>query len=625
MIIFDIEANGLLDDVTEIHCIVTFNTETGVTRRYNNQRNGALSLRESLYELSNADVLIGHNILGYDLPAIRKVLGWHCPNTIRVMDTLPLGRLAFPAMRDDDFKAVKKNKFPAHLAGMDSLEAWGRRLKVLKGDYGLQGDEEAKSVWNEWSIEMEDYCVQDVEVTRALWSAICNQNVSPMAMWIEAEFARIMARQERRGVRFNVRKAEELSVALVEHRRVAGEKLKEAFGHTWTKDLGDFIPKVNNNARGYVKGVPTRRFKQVEFNPGSAKHIARMLMTHRGWKPTVLTEGAEEAVKQGKRTRAECVAALDVKVDEATIKDLPYPEIPLILEYLMLNKRIGQLSQGKQGWLRHVKNGRIHGRVKTMHTVTHRCAHSNPNMAQVPAVGSPFGRECRELFEPTEGLVLVGCDASGCQVRCLAHYLGFWDKGNYARIVTKGDFHEANRAAMGLKERNDAKAPFYAFLFGAGADKITELTGKDGRKVLNDLESGIPGLSSLINGVKATRKRNGFLRGLDGRKYFVHSDHVALVSIIQGAEAIIMKLACIIADWNLQMEGLVPLDDDPVNGHYESVLNVHDEMQFETLPCLSWFVGQVQAEAIKAAGIFLNLNCEMAGEYKIGKSWADTH
>ena len=141
------------------------------------------------------------------------------------------------------------------------------------------------------------------------------------------------------------------------------------------------------------------------------------------------------------------------------LSSLPYPEAKLLSEYLLLDKRLGQLSDGQQAWLKAVDGitDRIHGRVNTNGTVTGRCTHHSPNMAQVPAVGAPYGKECRSLFGPPEGYYQIGCDASGLELRCLAHYLARYDGGAYAQVVLHGDIHTTNQKAAGLPDRNSAK------------------------------------------------------------------------------------------------------------------------------------------------------------------------
>ena len=198
-------------------------------------------------------------------------------------------------------------------------------------------------------------------------------------------------------------------------------------------------PKSNNKRYHYIAGAPLTVIEKIEFNPGSRAHIAKVLMD-RGWVPQEFTDTNQP------------------KVDESVLKDVKdIPEVPLILEYLVVEKRIGQLAEGKNAWLKLEKNGVIHGRVNPNGAVTGRATHSTPNIAQVPAVGAPYGEECRELFGPPSGWLQVGVDASGLELRCLANRMHPFDEGEYATEILSGDIHTKNQMAAGLPTRNNAK------------------------------------------------------------------------------------------------------------------------------------------------------------------------
>lgn len=434
MILFDIETDGLLDTLSKVHCLVTLDTSTGTTRRFRGD-----SIRtEGLPYLASSPSIGGHNVIKFDLPALEKMYGWEYPGDI--YDTLVISRLGFADIKDGDLKKYKKGSFPGKLIGSHSLKAWGYRLGELKGTYA----EDTPDCWAEWSQEMEDYCEQDVHVTHKLYQTLQQKGISPLAVWLEHEFCKIIARQEQRGVGFNRPAAEELLVELLDQREQAGRKLKEIFG-SWQVELKPLIPKRDNAKLGYKVGVPVRKFKTVEFNPASRDHIATCLIKRHGWKPTEFTDGGKP------------------KVDEKIISKLKYPEVPMILDYLLLDKRLGQLSEGDNAWLKMDRNGRIHGSVNTGGAVTGRCTHSFPNLAQVPAVKSKYGAECRALFTPTPGMVLVGCDAAALELRCLAHYMARWDNNKYGETVVNGkqsegtDIHTVNQKAAGLPTRDTAK------------------------------------------------------------------------------------------------------------------------------------------------------------------------
>ena len=334
------------------------------------------------------------------------------------------------------------------------------------------------------------------------------------------------------------------------------------------------------------------------FNPGSRKQIGEKLM-ELGWKPKVFTEKGQAIV------------------DESVLAKVPLPEAQMIAEYLMLQKRVAQI----ESWLEAVgKDGRVHGKVITNGAVTGRMTHSSPNMAQIPNAGSIYGPECRECWTVEAGNVLVGCDASGLELRMLAHYMKDED---YVKTVTEGsskdgtDVHTQNQKAAGLQTRDQGKTFIYAFLYGAGPAKIGSIVGgnaKAGQKLIDSFLANTPALQRLRNTVSRYAGK-GFVPGLDGRKIWVRSEHSALNSLLQGAGAIVMKQALVLLDKNIRAQKL----------RAQFVANVHDEWQIECHPDDADAVGKLAVQAIRDAGVHYNLRCPLDGEYKIGKSWRQTH
>jgi DNA polymerase I-like protein with 3'-5' exonuclease and polymerase domains len=197
----------------------------------------------------------------------------------------------------------------------------------------------------------------------------------------------------------------------------------------------------------------------MEFNPGSRNHIAYWLKRKYNWEPLVYTDSGEP------------------QLDEDVLKSLPYPEASFLLEYFLVDKRLGQIAEGEQAWLKCVDaDGRIHGYINGNGAVTSRMSHSKPNLAQVPRVGSPYGQECRSLFTAQFGWNLVGIDASGLELRMLAHYLARYDGGEYVKAILEGDIHSFNMNALGLTDRNKSKTFIYAWLYGAGDEKLGLIT-----------------------------------------------------------------------------------------------------------------------------------------------------
>jgi DNA polymerase I-like protein with 3'-5' exonuclease and polymerase domains len=605
LLLFDCETDGLLDELTVIHCLAIIDVLTGETIRANDH-GAAVTIEQALRMLMDADAIGGHNITKFDIPALQKVYPWFKPKgTVR--DTLIMSRLIYTDLTDRDFRFAKKNpKFGKNLIGSHSLEAWGIRLGKWKGDYAKEMKERGLDPWAAWNQEMDDYCLQDVVVTLKLWHKLMSKGFSEESIQLEHDVAPIINRQEAYGFLFDVEKARKLEETLVARRTELADQLRAAFPPWQAKDGPLFVPKRDNKAKGYVKGVPVQKYKTVVFNPASRDHIADRLQKLYNWKPTQFTDSGKP------------------KVDETTLEGLTYPEAELLREYLMVEKRLGQLSEGKQAWFKSLRKstGRIHGRVTQNGAVTGRMTHSNPNMAQVPSCGAPYGIECRELFCVPPGKLQVGADASGLELRCLAHFMARWDGGEYAKVILEGDIHSVNQQAAGLPTRNNAKTFIYAFLYGAGDEKIGSIIGK-GRKAGKQLKrkflDGLPALDKLLDGVKCAANQRGYLIGLDGRKLHVRSDHAALNTLLQSAGALVMKKALVILDNRLQAEGYVPGVD------YEFIANIHDEFQIECNEGIAEVVGKAAVESIRAAGDHFGFRCPLDGEYKIGRNWAECH
>jgi DNA polymerase I len=610
--IFDLETDGLLDKVTKVHCLVIKDLQTGSVRRLRDHD----IVGDDLDALAEQyDILIAHNGIKFDSPVLNKLYGtsfpWH-----KLRDTMVMARVLWPEIAGKDLERIEKGAdFPRNLIGSHSLKAWGLRLGCFKGDYD--------GGWEQWSQEMEDYCVQDVEVTHKLWDLIQSKKLDPRCELLETQVAHIVARQERRGFYFDVIQAQKLYNTLIAKREELTHKLAQVFGTLYLPDGKPLLPKRDNKSSGYTAGAEVQKVKQTLFNPGSRAHIARWLKVRRGWVAKEFTENGQP------------------KIDEQVIGTLKFPEAPLLAEYLMVEKRIGQLAEGKEAWLKAVADdGAIHGGVNTNGAVTGRMTHSRPNVAQVPSSRKPYGHECRALFKARPGYVLVGADADALELRDLAGYMAHYDKGAYVETVLKGrkedgtDIHSVNCRALGMDPkqvcwngasgRDVAKTWFYAFIYGAGDLKLGAiLTGKKTAKKAGadsraKFLANLPALGSLVKAVKLAAKR-GYLIGLDGRHLEVRSEHAALNTLLQSAGAVQMKKALCLADDTLQGACLEPGED------YEWVANVHDELQAEARPQHAEFLGRTVVDSIKAAGEFFNFRCPLDGQYAIGDSWASTH
>ena len=436
------------------------------------------------------------------------------------------------------------------------------------------------------------YCRNDVELTERLYKFLINKTKDfGQSIELEHKVAEIIQKQHDRGFKINVIDAYELQCKFQEDMNDLTSKVRETFPPL--KVETEFIPKSNNKARGYVKGVPFTKVKYKEFNLGSRQQIAERLVML-GWKPKKKTDKGH------------------IIVDEKVLSEIHnIPEAKLINRYLMLQKRIAQVSS----WIEAIKeDGRVHGKVITNGTITGRMSHQSPNMAQIPAVYSPYGKECRALWTVNKGYKLVGVDASGLELRMLAHYMN--DK-DYIHEVVNGDIHTTNQVAAGLGSRDESKTFIYAFIYGAGSKKIGSIIGgseRDGERIKEKFLRATPSLRHLREKVERIAQRR-WVRGLDQRKIIIRYPHAALNTLLQGAGATVMKYA------------LTLLEEYVIRKQIKAfpVVNVHDEFQYEVEEGRADEFGKLAVQSIINAGKQLNVRCPLNGEYKIGNNWSETH
>ena len=606
---FDIEANGLLDTVTDIHSLVIEDIDTGSILSCTDNGYGYAPVKEGLDLLVNAELRIAHNGIGFDDPCLLKLYPKLPLVRNRIHDTLVLAKLVSHDLMQTDYIG---GKVPRNMLGSHSLEAWGHRLGVKKDTFGHTAD------WSTWTQEMQTYCEQDVKVLVALYKYLEGKfNIAGQsAIQLEHRFAQIIHGMESFGAPFNMTGALVLSNDI---QKAIDQKSAEisAMVPPWVEKRV-FTPKVNNAKRGYVKGIPQEIFSTKPFNPMSRTQILRLLAEKYRYKPASVTDKGNP------------------KIDGDTLAALPYEEAKLIAPLLELQKVQSQLSSGVEGWTKHAKkrvfNGEdryfIHGRMNTLGARTHRCTHSSPNLGQVPSPRALFGKECRQLFEAPTGYKFVGCDASGIELRNLAHYLAMYDNGAYTTVILSGDVHTKNQNDAGLPTRDNAKTFIYALNYGAGDEKLGSIVAPHdapstkkakGAQLRNKFLSNNRAFSRLMEDVKATHNRRGNIKALDGRYLLSTSAHSALNTLLQSAGAVIMKRATVILWDELERLGY---DKD-----VHLILHVHDEYQHivRDVDGLPEKVGQLAKEAIVKAGEFYKFRCPLDGEYKIGDNWYDCH
>jgi DNA polymerase I-like protein with 3'-5' exonuclease and polymerase domains len=502
-------------------------------------------------------LLVAHNGIGFDYPILNRLWNTKIVPSMCI-DTLVMSRLMNP-----------------NRPGGHSLANWGSILGLPKIEFT---DFDAG-----FTEQMQEYCIRDVDVLEKVYHRLLEEQkhygFSEQSIELEHKVAIIVSKQERNGFGFDLPSAMVL---------LAG--LKDKMG-TIEASLQSIFPPIVTERISEKTGKRLKDDVEV-FNPGSRQQIAKRLQ-EKGWNPKKFTEKGQ------------------VIVDETTLAGVDIPEAKAIAEYLLIQKRVAQI----ESWIEHTtEDQRIHGKIITNGAVTGRMTHHSPNMAQVPSVGSEYGAECRSLFTVPKGYKLVGADASGLELRMLAHYMKDQD---YVSEVVSGDVHTKNQKAAGLETRAQAKTFIYALLYGAGPAKIGTITGggaKEGQKLIDSFLRNTPSLKTLRDKVEKLASR-GYLPGLDGRILFIRSAHAALNTLLQGAGAIVMKQALVLLDDSIRQERL----------DAKFVANVHDEWQMEVSEIHAQRVGELAVDSIKKAGIMLNLRCPLDGEYKIGNNWKETH
>ena len=597
-LVFDLESNNLYDSVTVIHCIVLYDIGRKQTFTY-----GPDHIADALAHLATADVLIGHNIIFYDLPVLQKLHSFVAK--ARIIDTLICTRLIWPKEILYDLDIEQYTQVPKNLRGSASLKAWGWRLADHKIDF---------KDFSVYSEEMLKYCVQDVEVTKKLWEHICRKHYPEPSLKLEHDFALAIDRQIRSGVPFDLDAAFDLVDVLRTREKELEDELKRVFPPITHSDW--FTPKVNNKTRGYVKGVPFEKIRVEEFNPGSRDQIAERLAQKYGWKPEKTTEKGNPIL------------------DDDVLETLPFPEAKPLAEYMLIKKRLGQIADGNNSWIKLFNNesGCIHGDLITNGCITGRCAHRNPNMGQVPAAYSPYGKECRNLFHAPYGWDLIGIDAKALELRCLAGYLALWDNGEYANLVVNPevDIHTYNQEQFGVASRDISKRLLYGMLYGCGATKAGTIIDPDekdelllrqlGSNAINSFMKGVPALKKLKQQIDETIGSRGYLRGLDRRILHCRSAFKGLNVLLQSAGAILMKQVVVFTHRNIEQNlGLVYGQD------WQQLLMVHDEIQIACHPDHTDKIREQAMMAFPQAQEFFGFNCLIEGDSRVGKTWADTH
>lgn len=570
-LIFDIEANGLneiisgkkdsyLKEATKIWCLSIFNIDTKETLLFEQD-----NLAEGIQMLRDADLIVGHNIYGYDIPLIERLYGSldKLPYT-GVIDTLILSRMMY-------------GDAPPTPEQSHSLQAWGKFLCKEKINY--------QGTWDSYSKEMGIYCIQDSVVNYEIFKYLTAKGYwteYSRAIRMEHVVADMIKRQVEAGFGFDINKAETLEMELLIEKSTIEDQMQKIFP--------DKIIIRHSEKTG-------KRLKdKIEvFNPGSRQQIAERLHEKYAWQAPLTDKG-------------------NPKVDHEVLSNLNFEEARYLCNYFDLVKLMSQVSD----WIMRARNsrdGKIHAYVNTLGAVTGRMSSKEPNIQQVHS-----DARARKLFIPQENWSLVGSDLKGLELRMLAHYLFPYDNGAYAREVCDGDIHTHNQKAMDLDSRTTAKTAIYCFLYGGGDEKFGKTIGcsaHKARQTKNKLLANIPGLKKVVENCKFDTLDKGYVKPFNWRPVFVRKEHAALNTLLQSSGAHIAKAWACVADQRLRLE----IGQENFNW----VASVHDELQIECRSDVANKIGKILCESATTAGELLKCSCKIEAEYKVGTNWSETH
>jgi len=678
-LLFDCETNGLLHQLDRIHCLNIRDVDTRKSYRF--RRNDTEdTIEEGVRMLHEADEIIGHNVVRFDVQAIKKVFPWFAPK--KVTDTLVLVRIIAPDIKQSDYVRARNGKLPASLIGKHSLEAWGYRLGMHKGSYDADMRAKGLDPWLAWNQEMDDYCDLDVDINEVLLHACLKDLPNTDVIELEHDIHSLCGRMEDNGFPFDVEGAKALAAKLradydalfVEAEQAYGHwyapKAKWQIGPLWDAPVKkDAKPRVYHKPRECFGEDNSRRFwgdvevpkrpmksrinpktgfltaerdpdapfcpiKRVEFNPGSRHNIVDRFVTVHDWVPSEFSEAGAPSVND------------DVL---RTLEHIPIAKS--LAELFFIQKLLGMIETGNGAWLKKVdENGLIHPSTNTGGAVTRRCTHSHPNIAQVPSVETAdiilpdgkkgkrilygregsYGYECRSLFFAPEGWTQVGVDLKGIELRCLAALCAEFDGGELIKVVLSGDPHQYNYEKTGVESRAIAKRLLYALMYGAGDWKLGWTAYplrsyaeqlKAGKLIRSQFMEGLPALRKAIDMIKKEAEA-GYIRALDGGRLKVRNSYSALNTRLQSDGALIAKR------WAVFTE-LLALDEGMVHGwHGDFTMQafIHDELQnmVRTDSNPEQFA-YLCCEAARLSGESFGFACPVEADSKLGRTWAECH
>ena len=605
--IFDIEADNFYQQCTKIHCIAL--ARLGIDEEpllFDNT-----NLHEGLEILSQADTLIGHNIINYDIPVLEKLYPDY-KFTHNVIDTMNLSCIRYPLMHNHSLETFGKLygfEKTNPLTGLNYTdEEWKQRKKIKN------------EAWNVYTKEMGAYCKQDVRITQLLLWNLDVQSLDRFTIDLSNNFAWIISQQIRTGCLIDKENLERLNEQILKDEVEAKAELDKMLP-SFT-DYEFKIYKRNNQNKNIKAGDIEVQEVITPFNLNSTQHWIRYLAEKYNYTPPKVR-------RKGKDEPTTCL-------DDEVLEKLDYPEIKHLLRYKTATKIRGMIYSNPNSIYNLLdENNVIHGSVMTEGTKSGRCSHNNPNLATMPGVRTndngiiygldgKYAHEVRSLFIARPGFKFIGFDAKALEICCLAHYL---NNKEFIQEVEFGDIHTWTQNTTGLKTRKQAKTYMYAQLYGAGLQKLVEnlsdsekkYTQEDVKKFIKNFDEKLPELQLLKNHLEQQFTELDGIIGLDGRLLYTQNSYSLLNLLLQSTGAVIMKYCLVKLNEQLIKRGL------KVGIDYNFLLNVHDEVQAEVRLGLEDVYKECVDEAVALTNKDLKLNCRLQIDLKIGDTWAECH
>lgn len=620
----DLEANGLLQEATKVHCGV-FKEMGGKVVKFRPSQ-----VEEMLRYLDTVDVLIMHNGIGYDKPLLEKLYKYTFKG--KLVDTLIMSRLLNPK-RIIPFNCLNKK------AGPHSIEAWGYRVGRGKPEH---------NDWENFSEAMLYRCSEDVEILALVYEELLKEAGKDKwkpAFQLNFELFAWLQKQEEYGwlvdqdrMHLYIRQLDRIinwidgvitpqlpKVLEIEEHKVKGEYtyIRKPFlkSGAYSQAVVDWYTRCNYPVNSDFVSGP---FSRVYFRPTNlnSNDETKQFLLGAGWEPLEWNENDD-----GDRTSPKLS------------KDDPFEGIEgRVGRYVARRVQCRQRKSIITGLFDLIRpDGRIPSVINNL-AVTGRATHRN--IVNIPKAGSFWGKQMRRIFTSSEGKILVGTDSAGNQLRQLAARMGsqaYIDAMINGRKEDGTDAHSITKRVGDLESRDVAKNTVYCLLFGGGDPKLAKTAKKppgSGAELRKKLYQGLDGLGELMERLtkewKSTAKQrynakynrmeyfDGKIKGLDGRPIKIPSEHMLLVYMCQSDEAIHMALAYCLVNRLLSEKYKWGKD-------YGVVCWYHDEFTVECREEIAEDVKSISEYAIAEAGRMLNILCPHEGGGAIGKNWYDIH